>query len=279
MNEAPHPRAAVFGVAGPVKSRAATITNLPWRMDERTLAKRLGIPNVLLVNDLVVGARGCLNVPPASMVALTEGRPAKKGLNLGVIAAGTGLGVARLIWAGDRYLPLPTEGGHRDFAPRTPLEGELWEFLTARYPDHVSYERVLSGDGLGALYDFFVARSSKHDPRAIAERLAQGDRNATISQMGLAREHEPAAQAVDLFASIYGAEAGNLALGEMALGGVFVIGNIGAHIVPARKELFLEGFLSKGRFRELLSGVPIAVVTDPLVGLRGALAIAADMGA
>jgi glucokinase len=152
-------------------------------------------------------------------------------------------------------------------------------FIAGRYPDHVSYERVVSGAGLGTLYDFFTARSSRREPVAVAERLASGDRNAVIAELGLAREHEPAEQAVDLFARIYGAEASNVVLREMAVGGVYVVGNIGRIIVPARRELFLEGFLQKGRFRGLLETVPIAVITDPLVGLRGALAMARDLAA
>jgi glucokinase len=140
----------------------------------------------------------------------------------------------------------------------------------------VSYERVLSGNGLGALYDFFAARSGPA-PAAVAARLADGDRNAVIAELGLARTYEPAAQAVDLFARIYGAEAGNVALRELALGGVYVVGNIGRSIVPARREIFLEGFLGKGRFRDLLATIPVAVVNDPLVGLRGALAMAREL--
>ncbi len=214
----------------------------------------------------MVGARGCLEVAPRDLTLLTEHPPARKGLHLGVLAAGTGLGEARLVWTGDRYLPLATEGGHTDFAPRTALEVELWTFLSERFRDHVSYERVVSGAGLGALYDFFLARGGD-EPDEIAERLASGDRNAAIAELGLSRAHEPAAQAVDLFARIYGAEASNVALRELSLGGVYVVGNIGRIIVPARREIFLEGFLHKGRFKQLLETVPIAVVTDPMVGL------------
>jgi glucokinase len=269
------PSVAAFAIAAPITKGTAAFTNLPWRLDERALARRLGIGKVILLNDLAASARGCLLTPPASMIPLTEGRPARRGQNLAVIAAGTGLGQARLIWTGTEHLALPTEGGHRDFAPRNPLEIEFLQFLLGRYPDHVSYERIVSGMGLGNLYDFFVARGGAV-PSAVAARLAGEDRNAAIAELGLARAHVPAERAVDLFASIYGAEAGNLALGELALGGVYITGNIAHHILPARREIFLSAFRAKGRFVDLLSRIPIAVVTDPLVNRRGALAVARE---
>ena len=276
-SDAPHPAVAVLGVAGPIKDQVATVTNLPWRIAERELSRRLKLERVLLANDLVIGARGCLHTPRASVDPLTERRPRPKGSNVAVIAAGTGLGEARLIWDGARHAALPTEGGHADFAPRSAVEVEVWQFLAERHPEHVSYERVLSGDGLGALFDFFAARARV--PRAIERRLAEGDRNAAIAELGLARAFRPAARAVDLFVEIYGAEAGNLALRELALGGVFVLGNIARNLVTARRELFIRSFLKKGRLTPLLEGVPVAVVTDPLVGVRGALAFAKELAA
>jgi len=272
----PHPAVAVLGIAGPIRDGVATLTNLTWRLDERKLARSLAIPEVVLVNDLAVAARGCLHLPSDVALPLDDKRANPKGHHMAVIAAGTGLGEARLVWDGQRHLVLPTEGGHADFAPRTPLEVELWHFLSSRFPEHVSYERVLSGDGLGALYDFFASRGGR-EPKAIARKLAQGDRNAVIAELGLSGAHGPAAKAVDLFATIYGAEAGNLALKELAVGGVYVAGNIGRHIVPARRDLFLEGFRQKGRFASFMRDIPVVVVTDPLVGVRGALAMARDL--
>jgi glucokinase len=268
-------RGAVLGVAGLVQDGAAKITNLPWRLDERALARALGVPWVVLQNDLVVHARGCLHVPKRALAQLTPKLPVRKHKNLIVIAAGTGLGEARLIWTGDRYLALATEGGHGDFAPRSPLEIELWHFLAARYPDHVSYERVVSGAGLGALFDFFASRAPR-EPRSVSKRLADGDRNAAIAELGLARAYRPAARAVDLFAEIYGAETGNMVMRELALGGVFVTGSIARKIVVGRRDLFLAAMRQKGRFSALLTEVPVAVVTDPLVGVHGALAIAQE---
>lgn len=273
---APPPKVAVLGVAGPVVRGAAAITNLSWRIDERRLSKKLGVPRVVLLNDLVAAAHGCLHLRGAQVIALTERAPSPKKANVGVIAAGTGLGEARLIWTGERHLALATEGGHGDFAPRSPLEIELWHFLSNRFPDHVSYERILSGDGLGALFDFFRLRSPRA-PKAIERRLAAGDRNAVISELGVTRQYRPAAKAVDLFAAIYGAEAGNLALRELALGGIYVVGGVGRQIVPARRDIFMDHFRRKGRFAGMLSKIPVGVVDDLQVGVHGALAVAADL--
>ncbi len=273
--DAPHPRIAVVGVAGPVTNGVAHVTNLPWKLDERALGRHLKVDRFLLKNDLVVVARGCLDARRGA-TKLTKKGPSPKGKNCAVLAAGTGLGEAKLLWDGAKHLAFATEGGHGDFAPQSPLEIDLWHFLKGRFPDHVSYERVLSGDGLGALYDFFAARGGR-EPASVRGRLMEGDRNAAICEMGLAGTHRPAARAVDLFATLYGAEAGNMALREMALGGVFLAGNIARSIVPARRELFMDAFLKKGRFATLLSQVPVSVVGDSFVGVRGAAAFARDV--
>jgi glucokinase len=271
----PDPAVAVLGVAGPVRSQTATVTNLPWRMDASRLERTLSIPRVILANDLAVAAEGCLHLTPDIVSVLGDRRAAIVGQDLAVIAAGTGLGEALLVWNGNAHLVVPTEGGHADFAPRSAIEIELWEFLAHRHPDHVSYERVLSGNGLGAIYDFFASKSGRV-PKAIGVKLAEGDRNAAIAELGLTGKHEPAKKAIDLFASIYGAEAGNLALKGLSLGGVFVAGNIARHIVSARRQAFLDGFRAKGRFSKLMAQIPVVLVTDPLIGVRGALAVAKE---
>ncbi len=272
----PHPAIAVLGVAGPIRGQTATVTNLPWRLDATRLARSLSVSQVVLANDLAMAARGCLHLSADIAVPLAGKNASPAGQDLAVIAAGTGLGEALLVWNGDKHLVVPTEGGHTDFAPRNALEVELWQFLSHRYPEHISYERVLSGDGLGALYDFFSSKAGR-EPKTVARKLAEGDRNAAIAELGLSDAHRPATKAVDLFATLYGAEAGNLALKGLALGGVFVAGNIARHIVSARRELFLEGFRSKGRFSALMSQIPIVLVTDPLIGVRGALAVAKEV--
>lgn len=274
--DAPHPRVAVVGIAGPVTNGVAHVTNLAWTLDERALARHLKVDRFLLKNDLVVVARGCLESRGKAVIPLTDKKPSPRGKNCAVLAAGTGLGEAKLLWDGARHLAFATEGGHGDFAPQSPLEIDLWHFLKARYPEHVSYERVLSGDGLGAIYDFFAARGGR-EPASVRSRLLEGDRNAAIAELGLAGKHRPAARAVDLFASLYGAEAGNMALRELSLGGVFLAGNIARTLLPARRDLFMTAFLKKGRFATLLSQVPVAVVDDPFVGVRGATAFAREV--
>jgi glucokinase len=268
--------AAVLGIAGPVVGGVVRATNLPWTADERRLARDLDIPKVQLVNDLSALAVGCTRIAKASRVVVAEGR-AVKGGNVAVIAAGTGLGEALLIWDGAKFLPCATEGGHSDFGPTTEIEIELLGHLRKRmHGRHVSTEHVLSGPGLGRIYDFFLERLGAPD---VAHRTTSGDRNATIAELGLARKSRAAAQAVDLFASVYGAEAGNVVLRGLALGGLFVCGGIAARIVPAKKAVFLAAMRNKGRMAKLLRQVPVTLVDDRFVGLIGAGHLAARLAA
>jgi glucokinase len=271
--------AATFGIAGPVVKNRCVATNLPWTIDGKSLARRLPLGHVTLINDLVALGLGALTVPRSKLVALNGGTlPARSGANVAVIAAGTGLGEAQLLWADDRFLANGTEGGHSDFAARDAVEDELLRFLRTRF-GHVSYERVLSGPGLGNLYDFFRdARGVKETARIEAAIASAPDRNAAIAAHGVKKTSKPAAQAVALFASLYGAEAGNLALKTMAMGGVFVAGNIAAALLPLLQQRFAKAFVDKGRFRPLLEQIPVAVVLDTHVGLRGSAWHAARAG-
>jgi glucokinase len=271
--------AAAFGIAGPVLGGAVTTTNLPWKLDERTLARRLSIPRVRLMNDLVGIAYGAAGAPARRLARLQGGPPRPKGAAVAVIAAGTGLGEAGLAWDGAALVPCGSEGGHGDFAPRSRLEWELLEFLSARFGGHVSYERVVSGPGLGNVYDFLREAKKAREPAEIGRSLARSpDRNRKIAELGLSGESATCRRALDLFLGVYGAEAGNLALRFLATGGLFVAGGIAASLLPLlRGGTFLEAFLDKGRFRALLERVPVAVVLDPNIGLAGARRYAASL--
>ncbi len=264
--------AATFGIAGPVIDQRCVGTNLPWTVDARVTSRRLGIPRVTLLNDLVALAFGALTVPPSKIRVLHgPGAPKKKGGNLAVLAAGTGLGEAALIWDGEKHVPLATEGGHADFAAQSPVEWELCAWLSRRVGGHVSCERILAGVGFSHLYDFFVEEKKMSDSPENREYLADArDRNVAIGELGGAKKSEAATLAVELFARIYGAEAGNLALKTLATAGVFVAGGIAAHMVDVLVRAgFVEAFLGKGRFRTLLEKIPLAVVMDADIGLAG----------
>jgi glucokinase len=277
--------AAVFGVAGPVVGGRCVATNLPWVIDAKVIARKVGIKKVTLLNDLVALALGAVDVGPSKRKVLgAAGAPKRKGASVAVIAAGTGLGEALLVWDGERHVASATEGGHADFAPRDEIEDDLLRFLRARYAGHVSYERVCSGMGLGNLYDFFrdAVASGKGDGKGLGETTymaetlaAAADRNAAIAQLGAEGKSRAAEAAVAKFAEIYGAEAGNLALKSLSLGGVLVCGNIAARMLPVlERGGFMKGFLDKGRFAKVLEKVPVAVVTDSDVGLAGSTRVA-----
>jgi glucokinase len=272
----PKVQAAAFGIAGPVVNNRVVATNLPWVADGRVLSRKLSIKRVTLLNDLVALALGTLDVSRAKCHVLGDaGHPKKKGANVAVLAAGTGLGEALLVWDGSRFVPTATEGGHADYAPRDDIEIELLRFLRLRF-GHVSWERILSGAGLGNLYDFFrnakgVAESA--DNTQHVETAA--DRPAAIAALGLQGTSEAAVRAVELFATIYGAEAGNLALKSLAVGGVYVCGNIAARMLPVLdRGHFRRAFADKGRFMPLMEKIPVAVVSDSNVGLAGAARVA-----
>jgi glucokinase len=197
--------------------------------------------------------------------------PASSGANVAVIAAGTGLGEAVLVWDGEKHVPCATEGGHVDFAARDRLEFELFEFLKERYSGHVSYERIVAGPGIGNLYDFFtVAKRMPEDPAAASQLARAADRNKEIFALAAAGKSEVCAKVLATFACLYGAEAGNLALKSLATGGVFVCGGIAAHYADEiARGGFMTAFTAKGRFADLLGKIPVAIVLDTDIGLAG----------
>lgn len=261
--------AACFGVAGPVQHGRCETTNLAWVVDAAVLASILKGAQVWLINDLEATAHGIAMLTAQDWLALNGGAPDAVG-NRAVIAAGTGLGEAGLHWDGKAYDPFACEGGHTDFAPRNELEIELLRYLLARFA-HVSYERLLSGPGLRTLYQFFRDTGRGVEPPWLTEELAQRDPAAVITQTALAEKNELCVRAVNLFVSLYGAEAGNLALKVMATGGVYIGGGIALKMLPKLREPgLLEAFFAKGRMRPLLEAMPVRVIINPHVALFGA---------
>ncbi|THI88230.1 MAG: glucokinase [Nitrospira sp. CG24A] len=265
--------AACFGIAGPVIDNRCQTTNLPWVVDGATLAKQFDIPRVKLLNDLEAMAYGVLLLRPDEVEVLNAGTPPAYNQALALIAAGTGLGESILFWNGSRYQPMPSEGGHADFAPNNDNEIELLRHLRSSYL-HVSYERVLSGPGLHAIYDY-VRDSKKNEPTWLAEQIKAGDPAAAIAEAGLKGQADIAKQALDLFASIYGAEAGNLALKGMTLNGVYVGGGIAPKLLAKLKDgTFMKSFTNKGRYKRVMSSIPVKVVMNQKTPLLGAASVA-----
>lgn len=268
--------AACFGVAGPVFQNHSRTTNLPWVVDGSALSKQFEIRHVQLLNDLEAMAYGILLLRPDELVTLNAGTPPSHKQAIALIAAGTGLGESILYWDGSRYQPMPSEGGHADFAPNSDQEIELLRYLRSQYL-HVSYERVLSGPGLLSVYEY-LRDAKKNEPTWLAEKIKAGDPAAEIAEAGLKGQAEIAKQALDLFASIYGAEAGNLALKAMAINGVYMGGGIAPKLLTKLKDgTFMKAFTNKGRYKRLMSQIPVHVVTNQHTALLGAAAMAARL--
>ena len=264
---------ACFDVAGPVHNGRAKTTNLPWIVDARRVADRVGLRSVEVVNDLAATAYGIGELTTSDLETLNSGDPSIGG-NVAVIAAGTGLGEAGLLWDGGRYHALASEGSHSDFGPRSDLEVDLYTCL-AREDSHVSYERVCSGIGLLAVYRFLRERSRTQEPAWLTSAIEDGDPASAISSAGLTGRDPVCEGALDLMVSVYGAEAGNLALKLLATGGIYIGGGIAPHILPKlRQPSFLDSLTAKGRFRTMLEQVPVHVILNERAGLLGAARIA-----
>jgi glucokinase len=260
---------ACFGVAGPVLQRQAKPSNLPWVVDADQLAKGFGFDAVTLINDLEASAYGLVALGAEDLATLNEGLPDAQG-NSAIISAGTGLGEAGLHFDGKTRRPFASEGGHSDFAPRNELEIDLLRYLLPRF-QHVSYERVLSGPGLLNIYKFLRDTGRGEEPAWLADEMERYDPAAVITQAALREKSHLCMRALDLFVSIYGAEAGNLALEVKATGGVFLGGGIAPKIIEKLKgPAFLEAFMDKGRMRPLLEAIPVRVILNDRTALLGA---------
>jgi len=266
--------AACFGVPGPVRDGRLRLTNLPWTLDRRELQSQLKLDFIFLINDLQASGYGIAELPPDQILTLSEGDASQMG-NRALISAGTGLGEGFLVWDGHNHIPYPSEGGHADFAPRNEDEFDLLRFLRQKYNGRVSFERVVSGVGLTNIFEFLRDVRGLEVPASLAERMLQEDPNAVITELAMAAKSEICERTLDLFVSAYGAEAGNLALKVMAIGGLYVGGGIAPRIISKLKDgTFMKAFIDKGRLSQLLVNTPVRIILDSLSPLLGAAAYA-----
>lgn len=261
---------ACLGIAGPVVDQRTETTNLPWSVNGSHLEQTLGLGRVLLINDLEATGHGMGVLDEDSILTLSPGEPVS-GAPAVLVAAGTGLGEAILLPCADGFRPLPGEGGHAEFAPRNELEIGLLRHLWREWP-RVSVERVVSGPGLFLIYRYLrdVADPGP-EPEWLTGRFEGEDPSSVVSEAAISGSCRRCSAALDLFVTLYGAEAGNLALKAMALGGIYIGGGIAPKILPKLRDgAFLSALHDKGRMRELMTRMPVRVILEPETALFGA---------
>jgi glucokinase len=266
--------AACFGCPGPVRDGRLKLTNLPWMLDTRDLVKSLSIPHISLINDLEANGYGIPELAPESIFTLHEGDPEATG-HAGLMAAGTGLGQALLIWDGQKHRPIASEGGHADFAARSNREIALLEYLRSTLKGRVSWERVVSGLGIKNIYAFLRDVEKITEPGWLHDRMLAEDPNAVIGRCAEDGSSSLCFETMKIFAGAYGAEAGNIALQVLATGGMYLGGGIAPKILKTLKNgTFTQAFIDKGRLSPLVESVPVRVILDDTCALLGAAAYA-----
>jgi glucokinase len=266
---------ACFGIAGPVIEQKCTVTNLSWNITVQELQAFLGINKVALINDLEATAYGMLYLEDDQFFQLNP-KGSKRDGNKAVVAAGTGLGEAQIFFDGTHYHPISCEGGHTDFAPLDPLQDKLLVWLREKFPNHVSYERILCGSGIFLLYQFLCENNNTSFHKLILNANEKEDKSAIVSKLAFELQDTTAIETLDLFCKIYGAEAGNMALKSMSLGGVYVGGGVAPKILPVLQKHFLEYFLEKGRFKALLETMEVKLSLEDKTALLGTAYFARD---
>ncbi|HUD22923.1 MAG TPA: glucokinase [Acidobacteriaceae bacterium] len=266
--------AACFGCPGPLRDGQLKLTNLPWTLDARELARSLGIEHIFLINDLEANGYGIPELAPESVLTLHEGDAAAVG-NRGLIAAGTGLGEALLIWDGNAHRPSASEGGHCDFAARTDREIALLKYLRHKLPGRVSWERVVSGLGIQNIYTYLRDVEKMDEPTWLRKRMTSEDPNALIGECAEDGSSDLCRETMQTFVAAYGAETGNIALKVLALGGMYLGGGIAPKSLKTLTSGgFMQAFLDKGRLSSLMESIPVRVILDESCALLGAAAYA-----
>ncbi len=268
---------ACFGVPGPIVAGRAQSTNLPWLTDEAHIVRALGIASVKLVNDLVATTSSIPFLSPDDLLTVHQGLPTGRETTFGVLAPGTGLGQAFLYKQGEQFIALPSEGGHADFAPNNEIEIALLKYLLAKFR-RVSYERVLCGPGLVNIYNFLKDTGVAAEPPELKKRMAEENPAVVISAAGQSGEFAICVQALDIFASILGAQAGNLVLTMLATGGIY----LGGGIPPKISQKLMDGtavaaYVNKGRLSDFVKAVPLYVIRDDHAALLGSAYLASKL--
>jgi len=270
------PVSAVFGIAGPVLRGRSRTTNLPWVVSDKEIGDRFGWNHVLLVNDLAATAQSIPYLNRNQTFFLNRARAKERG-NIGVVAPGTGLGEALLVFQGNRYVAVSSEGGHVDFSPNTEDEVLLWRYLREEF-GHVSVERLLSGQGLVNIYRWLRSTGRYREPGWLAEKMKAMDPARAISEAAFETREPLCVHSLEHFVTILGGVCGNLALTATTRGGIYLGGGIPPKILPALKEaLFLRAFTSKGRFEGFLKKIPVRVVLESRAALLGAAIMAQEL--
>lgn len=261
------PVSACFAVAGPIAKQEVALTNLPWVMNAAAIAREFSIPKVKLINDFAAVALSVEIMSASDLETLQAGKPYAAGMRV-ALGAGTGMGGAWLVCQGGRYIALPSEAGHIDFAPADELQARLLQYLRKIF-GHVSVERVLSGPGLTNIFNFLQA--DLDGAEELMRVHLEDDGAAQVADLAFNHKHPIAAKAMDLFVEVYGAYAGNLALAGLCRNGVYVAGGIAPKIIAKLREgSFMKAFRDKGRFSSLMGEIPVHVVMNPKAGLLGA---------
>jgi glucokinase len=266
---------ACFGIAGPVIGGRVKTTNLPWDISETRMKRKLDLSHVFLINDLTATALAVPLLSSKELFSLNKGK-ARKEQNIAIMAPGTGLGAGFLIQWDGKCIPISSEGGHVDFAPNSKAELELWRYLRKKY-GHVSIERVISGPGLVNIYSWLKDSGRYREPLWLARKFEEMEPAAAISEVGLANRHPLCVEAMNVFVSVLGAVAGNLALTAMTTGGVYLGGGIPPKILPKLQEpLFIQAYKNKGRFEKIVEKIPVKVILNEKTALLGAAQCAFD---
>lgn len=263
------PEMACFGVAGPVKNGKCKTTNLPWNISEKGIKKLFNFKKAVLINDLRTMACSVPFLKGSEVTRLNSKRSSGKS-NIAVIAPGTGLGEALLIYHKGEYLSVSSEGGHVDFAPNNDLESGLRKYLSKKF-GHVSIERILSGEGLYNIYEYLLSTGKYKAPKWLLKEIEEDDPARVINEAAGDRGQKLCLKTIDVFISILGAAAGNLALTGMTTGGVYLGGGMPPKLLWRLKQgIFMKSFTEKGRFRSIMEGIPVKVILYDNAALLGA---------